>query len=532
MLKDIATKYSECFTDSGFQSLRAYLGRVRSGSDLVVETPFAKGESTEDMLASWNDVLVSLQDQWPGLYDYEQDMREKVGPLSVMKPLKERIPSIKEYYSDIHLQSSPILDKAVKAVQSEFRAIRGLRARSLVNTVNNMKLSTNSGAPLFRKRRDVPTKYLDQLSFTEFHGVPCPMIDVDSHVYNLPAVIGWRGQEGGYSKDDVKQRVVWMFPFTVNLYELRVYQPFIEGCQRHGLVPAWISMDEVDRKVTLLFDTKGKEDLVICTDFSRFDQHFNTDLQHAARDIFSYTITDQQWLEDVFPIKYNIPIVVNNEHENLIIYGGEHGMGSGSGGTNADETVSHRALQYEAALLNGERLNPNSQCLGDDGILSYPGITVDQVVRAYTSHGQECNKDKQSASATECVYLRRWHHTDYRINNICAGVYPTMRALGRLRYMERFYDPKIWGKEAVALRELSILENVKFHPLREEFAQFCMARDKYRLGLDIPGFLDGLESQVRKFNDYIPDFIGYTKSQQKQVGIASWWIVNYLKSKR
>jgi hypothetical protein len=297
-------------------------------------------------------------------------------------------------------------------------------------------------------------------------------------------------------------------------------------------------MEAVDREITELFDSKGEDDLVICTDFSKFDQHFNKDMQDGAHYLLQHILMNypdaKEWLRDIFPIKYQIPLAVSTYGHEINMTRGYHGMASGSGGTNADETLVHRALQHEAAILNGTELNPHSQCLGDDGILTYPGITVDQVVAAYESHGQECNKTKQYASIQDCVYLRRWHHKDYRINGVCAGVYSTARALGRLRYLERFMDPEYWSPEMVALRQISIIENCKWHPLFHEFIEFCMARDKYRLGIDIPGFLDNIRRIAEESIDHMPDFLGYTKTLQGEgpAGIANWEVVKYLKSKR
>jgi hypothetical protein len=355
-----------------------------------------------------------------------------------------------------------------------------------------------------------------------------------SRFWNAAAVLGWRGQEGGPTIDDVKQRVVWMFPFAVNICELQVYQPLIESCQKFNLVPAWVSMEAVDQRVTKMFDTKGKDDVVICTDFSKFDQHFNEDMQNASYAILESLLTNRdrnssRWLKDIYPIKYNIPLAYDYGKVRF----GKHGMGSGSGGTNADETLAHRALQYEAALAAKTTLNPNSQCLGDDGVLTYPGITVEDVVRSYTAHGQEMNESKQYVSKQDCIYLRRWHHTDYRLRGVCVGVYSTYRALGRLMEQERYYDPDVWSAKMVALRQLSIIENVKYHPLRDQFAEFCMRRDKYRLGIDIPGFLNNIDKIAKEAIDLMPDFLGYTKSMTKdQTGLSNWWIVKYLKSKR
>lgn len=508
--------------------LMSYFGNVKKGQPKVFDTPFAKGESAQDLLNGWLSELESIRDKWPSLWEFENDLAKKVGPMSVMKPLRDRIKDIDAYYGGILLPSEPLSDRAIAAVLAEWRNYRGLRVRNQNDTLSLMKLSTNAGSPYFRKRRNViedtvPCK-------VRFNGDDAYQQLAHSE-WKACAVLGWRGQEGGPSEEDVKQRVVWMFPFAVNVRELQVYQPLIEVAQRGNLVPAWVSMESVDKEITRLFDSKGAGDLVVCTDFTKFDQHFNPDMQDAARAILQGILSPSahDWLNEVFPIKYMIPLAISPEE----IRYGKHGMGSGSGGTNADETLAHRALQYEAAQKAGARLNPSSMCLGDDGILSYPGITVDDVVKTYAKHGLEMNQDKQYASTQDCVYLRRWHHKDYRVNGICAGVYATTRALGRLRYLERFMDPEMWGPKMVALRQLSIIENVKYHPMKDQFVAYCMKRDKFRLGLDIPGFLDNIESEARAAIDSMPDFLGYTKTLQSSDdtgGIANWWIVKYLKS--
>lgn len=532
MPKNNETKYYQNCFSTGNPGLRSYFGNVVKGQPEVYDTPFARGESTEEMLSAWKSILKSIDTRWPSLYEYEIDQASKVGPMSVMLPLEERLNDIDHYYEGILLPSEPVDDRALKAVIREFAQIRGMRVRSQGRTVELMKKSTNSGSPYFRKRRTVTDKT-----------VPCSVWPVGLEVgqklngsmWNAAAVLGWRGQEGGPSKRDVKQRVVWMFPYAVNIRELQVYQPLIEAAQRFNLVPSWVSMESVDRSITAMFDTKADEDIVVCTDFSKFDQHFGADMQLAAKTILAALLDrsheSSSWLVDVFPIKYMIPLAYDVGKVRF----GQHGMGSGSGGTNCDETLAHRALQYEAAQRAGKMLNPNSQCLGDDGVLTYPGITVDDVVNAYTSHGLEMNSDKQYASTQDCTYLRRWHHKDYREDGVCVGVYPTCRALGRLRYLERFQDPRYWDAKAVALRQLAILENVKYHPLKEQFVDFCMKRDRYELGIRIPHFLSNIRAvALEKIND-MPDFLGYTRTLQSGSdpagGIENWWIVNYLKSK-
>nr|UAW00603.1 MAG: RNA-dependent RNA polymerase [Porcine picobirnavirus] len=525
--------FENCF-DLPNPSLRSYFGRVVNGQPDEYRTPFFGKKPLDDILHGWMSELEEVRDKFPSLYEFEIDLASKVGPMSIMKPLKDRMKDIDAYYDLITLKSEPISQSASDAVLQEWTKAAGLRLRSQRKTVDLMKKSTSSGSPFFTKRRDVTDYTIPcEADYDPVTGKVSQFLHNGKCNYFASAILGWRGQEGGRSASDVKQRVVWMFPYSINVLELQCYQPLIESAQRFGLVPAWISMDAVDQSITKMFDTKGEHDVVICTDFSKFDQHFNINMQRCAsyllRNIFTDTDEMSRWLIDVFPIKYNIPLAYDWDTVRF----GAHGMGSGSGGTNADETLVHRALQHEAAMKAGTSLNPYSQCLGDDGVLTFKNIDVDKVIESYSSHGQEMNPDKQYVSLHDCVYLRRWHSDSYRINGVCVGVYSTCRALGRLAEQERYYDPDKWSSKMVALRQLSILENCKYHPLREKFVDYCMKGDKFRLGLDIPGFLDNIEAEAKKAIDYMPDFLGYTKSlQSNDAGIANWWIVKYLKSKR
>lgn len=514
--------------------LRAYLGIVEKGNAEEYRTPFYKGTTLETVLGNWIEHLAKLDREWPSLYQFEIDLGKKVGPMSIMKPLEERMDDIWSYYSDVERVGEPLLNESISRTLKEWSRISGLRMRSQKSTLDNMKKSTNSGSPYFTKRKSVVSKTLPS-EICRTNGEY--FIKSPGYLSKPIAVLGWRGQEGGPEIDDVKQRVVWMFPFAVNLCELQVYQPLIAGAQRANLVPAWVSMESVDSHITAMFNTKGSDDYIVCTDFTKFDQHFGAPLQSASLELLTSLFKGdpqfKNWSENVFPLKYEIPLLVSWGEACF----GKHGMGSGSGGTNADETLTHRALQHEAAINSNTILNPYSQCLGDDGVLTFPGIKVDNVIDSYSPHGLEMNEDKQYVSKHDCIYLRRWHHEDYKINGIAVGVYATTRALGRLCEQERFYDPDVWSREMVALRQLSIIENVKYHPLKEEFVEYCMKGDKYRLGLDIPGFLDNIESVAQKAIDYMPDFLGYTKSLQNEgkqgraTGIENWWIVQYLKSK-
>lgn len=533
----------EVYFDLPNPGLWAYFKRTEEGNADDYRPPFFKNVSREQVLANWEKVFQTLgvKERYPGLYDFEMDMKSKVGPMSVQLPLVDRVDSIKEYFT-FKERSEPIDERAINATIRFFNRAGGIRLRDWKNVVKNMRLSTNSGSWKFTKRRNIVDETLDYIIIPmekdNYDGPRAISIKSGGKEHRLCAVLGWRGQEGGISNDDVKQRVVWMMPFLLNIEELRFYQPAIEAVQKNDLIPAYISMDRVDQEVTALFDTKGKDDDVICTDFKAFDQHFNPDMQEAARKVISSLMSPGQgksdWLHTIYSIKFNIPLMASED----MLFTGPHGMGSGSGGTNFDECMSHKCLQFEAALTAGQRLNKHSMAYGDDGILTYPGITVDHVIQTYTRHGQVMNPTKQYVSKHDCVVLRRWHGTNYRVNGTMVGVYSTFRALGRLLAQERFYDPDKWSSEMVELRALSILENCKWSPYFKEFVDFVMTGDKYRLGLDLPGFLDNLEAKAKKAMEEFTDFLGYTKNLQDSgedkaaSSINDWEVVKYLKSLR
>nr|AVX53259.1 RNA-dependent RNA polymerase [Marmot picobirnavirus] len=506
-------------------NLRAHFVRTRYGNldEKPVTTPFAEGESDEELLSEWLKELAKIERLWPTLYDYEVEMQSKVGPLSCMKPLKERMDSIRAYYKMAD-NAEPLNEVALSQCLRKWKTIGGLRRRSEVNTIDAMQLSTNSGCPFYTKRRLCVEQEFNAQSSVQSSGWTVDYGELGS--FRMCATLGWRGGEGGPRVEDTKQRVLWMFPMRVNIDELSYYQPLIAGAQRANLVPAWNGDVYVDQAMTELLHGKGEHELVVCTDFTAFDAHFGPVCQDAALFVLANLFGADEDLQKVLRFKYMIPLCID-VGEFMI---GRHGMASGSGGTNADETITHSALQLEAAVEHNSQLNPASMCLGDDGVLSYPGITPEQVVESYTKHGLEMNISKQYVSEADTIYLRRWHHRDYMVGGVCVGVYATMRALGRLRYMERYIDPGKWGRVAVAMRELSVIENCRYHPLFPEFVNFCVKRDKYRLGLDIPNFLDRIDDVYRKAKANDTLYVSYSQEFNNPTPPAQWEVVKVLKS--
>lgn len=512
--------------------LMVRLERNELGQPEVYTTPFFKNQSVGDVLEKWDKVLHTnrIPTDYPGMYSFESDLRAKVGPMSVMRPFSKRKEDVMHYYNDIKLPADPIDYKDISAVLDNYGHSNHIRLKSQQQVWNDLdSKSRGGGAPYMLKKKLVIHKTLpasvstpDQLDTPTWHG-------------KTAAFCGFRGQEGGPKVDDVKNRIIWETPLGEILCEGQFYQPKIAMMKGLKTNPHMQSLDAVDVRCTHLLQNKHPKDMVVCTDFTKYDQHFNGVCQDAASSIAASLLGDNghPWLTNVFPLKFNVPLVCTKD----FMMRGHHGMASGSYGTNADETDVQEALQHEAARLSHQTLSEFSLRNGDDGALTYPGIRVQDVVKSYTRHGLEMNESKQYVSSKDMVYLRNYHSLDYQPDGVCRGVYSSFRALGRLIYQERYYDPEHWGPKEVTLRAWSILENCKWHPCFESLVDYvCDKGDKYKLGLLIPGFMDDVTDIAHEAIETFADFLGYNKNLQlspnaQAEGIKQWRIYQYLMSK-
>lgn len=486
-----------------------YLDRLKIGQPEVYRTPFWNKANMSTVVAEWMKVVKSsdLDRLMPGLAQVELEQAKKVGPYSVIPPSAKRMASLYEYWEPVRGRE-PISQDAIKAVKQYFKP-GGLKLWSREQVLAEMRLNTNSGPPYFTRRRIAAEKYRKN-GYAKTH----PYI----------AVWGTRVQPGGPSIKDEKVRSVWMMPMLLNIFESQYYYPLIQYEQEENLPFSIKTLRDTEERVTRLFDSKG-DNLVINTDFSSFDQTFRAPLQDAAYDILTYAFSKpaHNIINDTFKIKYDVPLLIDKEHAIF----GSHGMGSGATGTNPDENLAHKSLQFEAAQSKDKELNPFSQCLGDDGILSFNGIDIQDVIDSYTKHGLNMNESKQYVSRQSAKYLQRYYHVSYRDKQgVMLSVYSTFRALGRLLGQERFYDPELWNEVNVELRALQIIENCNNHPLFEKFIDFVKKGDKYGLGTKIPGFASKLQGAYDEYKANFND-MSYTQ-QNEQTSITDWKVVKYL----
>lgn len=196
----------EDYFDLPNPDLRTILLRNERGYDEDIRPPFWKGQSRSAVLAAWAKVLDAsdVRSKYPTLFEYENEMREKVGPMSYVRPFSERKESVESYYTSVDRRSVPINQEAILDTCDWLKPIRGLRAKTVRATVESMRLNTFSGQPYCRDRRDVVEKTIENLDPTTYA----------IEGFKTCAILGERGQEGGPTPADVKNRVTWMFPMS------------------------------------------------------------------------------------------------------------------------------------------------------------------------------------------------------------------------------------------------------------------------------------------------------------------------------
>lgn len=482
-------------------ALSSYLGKVAVGSEVDIRTPFWDGSDRSKVVDLW---LAVLLNKLPNgiLKSLEMRQATKVGPLSVQLPMNERMDDVLAYYQGDNFDGDvDLLQAAIGKVSLAIsKRLNTLRPLSYERASGYMQGSTNSGLPYFSKRSSV----LDRdLVLADHDEVP-------------PCVLGWRGQSSGTNIP--KQRVVWMFPQSVNLREMRYFQPLFELMKNRSECAAWNQVEVVNQTLTNIL-TKGRT--VVSIDFSGFDQTIQKTLRDAAMQVIA-NIYQRSYSDEIMKIGHiagNIELLGPG-----MLFSGVHGEPSGSTLTNMRDTiVNWIASEYVAMRLN---THVSGTFQGDDGVLDFnQEYDVEELGTVYKELGLIVNPTKQYVANGSAMYLQRLHDLEYTIGGVAVGVYPTMRALNSLLGMERFH--KDWDAKMFSLRAIMILENCKYHPLFERFVEFAVAGDKYKLGISSPGGISGLIKQLDRAKA-IPGFQS-TYNAPKLAGLADFETVKILR---
>lgn len=473
--------------------LSRLLDRTDSGVSDVLLSPIGNNNDPETILKGWDSIFNSNRGKLNDvLLELEENNRSKYGPRSIAVPWVERRDTVLNSFS-------PDLGKEV---ESKVVSSGRLRPIFLLNAANYIKLQTNAGLPTMSSKGKV-------LGDTLFN--------IDSQLRdNYPSVPFTRTQENN------KTRLVWGYPLATVLDEMMFYRPILEYQRKMDWRAALNTADDIDAAITRLINhARGSGKSLVSIDFSNFDNSVKKTLQDYAFKVY---------FPSLFQSTYHPDLALHGERFNTIglvtpdgIQNGPHGIPSGSAYTNEVGSV----VQYGISQAFDEELL-FSQVQGDDG--AYATFDPEGFKDHFRSYGLDVNDDKSYISDDFIVYLQNLYHTDYMDNGLIRGIYPTYRALLRIVYQERFNDfskDDISGKDYYAIRTLSILENVKHHPLFKEFVNYIVKLDKYNLAVSDQGLSSYIKMRERqdgkdiRFTEYrrgdsfgIKDFESYKLAKE------------------
>jgi hypothetical protein len=440
--------------------LSLHLDGIRKGNSEVYLSPLCKHINPQSILGMWDRRFNSLRDEMNNvLISLELSNRSKFSPRSIAKPWSSRLPSVEEYYEGRPrvYSFSPNADPLDVFLPNTM----SLRAISLSNAINSLKNNTNSGLPYYCRKSRIKDRLSDDFNYLLIRQDPC--------------VLFTRTQENN------KTRNVWGYPVVDTLNESMIYQPLLSHQRNLSWRAALRSPDSVSFEVTKLLSRAMNENKsILSVDFTSFDSSVTPKLIDQS---FKYILSLFQpkfWeqIEYIANRFANIPLLTPDG-----IITGSHGVPSGSTFTNEVDSLS----QYFAALSSKTVNDSDFNIQGDDGVYLVENSKVNHLLAGFNDSNLKIHDigDKSYYDSNYCIYLQNLFHTDYYSGNgLIGGIYPTYRALNRILYQERwsdFEDYGLSGKDYYSIRTISILENVKYHPLFKEFVEFIVSLDKYSL---------------------------------------------------
>jgi len=442
----------DCSVDA-IERLSRLLYKTEVGSDDIQVSPIGKSLGPESILEGWDKIFQANKHKLNDvLTDIEESNRSKYGPRSIAIPWSERKEGVK---------SSFAADEGRK-IESTLPSAGRLRPIALAKAATYIKKPTNAGLPTMQSKGAVLDDTLNSMS---------RLLKL-----NLPCVPFTRTQENN------KTRLVWGYPLAYVLDEMRFYRPILEHQRKQDYRAALRTADEIDFSITKLINhAVSKELKLISLDFSSYDDSTKKTLQDYAFLSYFPSLFQNQYHREIAQhgIRYNTVGLVTPDG----ILRGPHGTPSGSAYTNEVGSV----ILYGIALQYKEPLE-FFQFQGDDAAVA--ALDPEALKDHFRSYGLNVNDMKSFVSDKYIVYLQNLYHEDYQKDGLIRGIYPTYRALLRIVYQERFNDfseYEISGKDYYAIRTLSILENVKHHPLFKEFVEYVVKLDKYNLDVSDQG---------------------------------------------
>lgn len=465
-------------------NLGLYLDNLVKGKKPTERSWLYENLDPDAVLENWLKHLEPLSHGSPyevKVYQFDTSQLEKWGPQGGVKPISELMDVVEAGFQlaaspQPKAFSTPEWKKALRLtlVQMQQMGIYpgSLRPASYKHVVDDMRardtLESNSGWPDFA-RRNLPDVKHAALVAAE-----------DGSWKTYPAIALFRNY-------NMKTRLVWMFPMSVNIVEGSYYQPLqstLLGGRDElyrtlnnpwGFYSPWKGFDYVRRQITEAYSSGL---YITASDFSSTDAHFTW---HATEQVLSVlqTLFPKQFSEPLAEtLKYmqTIPLIIGPDE----MITGDHGVSSGSNWTNFIETIFDRILSNYVSILHPKW--DGMYAIGDDMSWisdEYDDAFADTLARIGEDVGQEIKAEKTTNEKDWVKSLQRLFQRGYNTpEGLTRGVYSTIRALKSSVYPEKFHKPKLWNSDMFCARQYMILENCVDHPLFEEFVKFVVMGQK------------------------------------------------------
>lgn len=490
----------------GFQ---AYTHGLDNGREATPRSWLYEDETTDWVFDSWRSKLLSYQGPFKTqILNFEQGQIEKIGPQGYIAPIGSLLADI--VYPTFTAHSRPLYlsvnrlrrdwGKACNILIHELKDARltDLYPENFINVLQTNsadgKLFSNSGIPEFTRRSkpDVIGSSLD-----DARSLNCE---------RYPAIALFRNYNN-------KTRLVWMFPFSLNILEASFTQPLQKYLEATGLkyFNPWRTFTDVKRHITEVYSNKNIS--LVATDFSATDEHFDVYNVRAVDTVLWSLFKDKRNNAGltVFQSLYwvnAIPLIIGPN--SMLI--GPHGVASGSNWTNLIETLFDCVFgHYVEQHIHKIKLE---YAIGDDMLWSIPRAEVgDPLAKRLAiegnSVGQQLKAEKVTVKPDEVKTLQRLFIRGFLDDDgLVRGIYPTMRALKSLVFPERRYRKKDWDSDKFCVRCFQIMENCKDHPLFVDFVRFVVKGSHY-----LPAFarmkakdIDKAQRKAAKLKDLVPTY--------------------------
>jgi len=520
-------------------SARSMLRRLQEGTSDTERSWFYENKDPEWILSQVIAELESMSEM-RDLAEWDISKKDKFRPQGGAAPFTKRLEKFNEYF--LHL-APPAIFKSKEWNQAKSDAIRtlGLNGTGRPLPIGEVikrglyenKFVTNSGYPLFRKRKSAAA--LENAVSCYYSGL----------VDRYPFIVATRAQMG---KTGVDARFIFPAPMAVNCGGTRFSRPFQDYCtERASTVLRSLNPEKQkwSRKQLLLFfipwrgwDTVqeviskcwgGDSSLRFGADYTKMDQHFNKYHAMEAFDVIKRFFEPKWWpeLKQYILYPFTAPIITSEGFVDQ-----EHALLSGSEWTNLLETVFNFILFHY--LLNRGFMSENILAavpmgIGDDQLwllvyrsgLEFADVSkelLDLTMDTFADVGLPGNPAKQDGVEDQdtSTFLQRkiWTNYDGPDGTIKhAGVYPLIRNLTSQVFPERYFNAEEYGWEAFAIRVIMIAENCCTHPLFEWYVGFIA-----RANRNILRFVRLTDSQVDGHWEEVKNIAGFrpTYNQEKQ----------------